>query len=152
MRAILAAFIIGSSTLGAAAALAPQAVAADMQATTLSDADRQEVRRVISEQLDAFKKDDGSAAFGFASPGIQGMFGNADIFMKMVKNSYPQVYGAKETEFRDLVDLNGRPTQRVLIVGPDGKPVMALYAMERQPDGSWKIAGCMLAKADEVTA
>jgi hypothetical protein len=40
----------------------------------------------------------------------------------------------------------------VLLVGPDGKPVMALYAMERQPDGSWRIDGCMLGKADDMTA
>jgi Tetratricopeptide repeat len=40
--------------------------------------------------------------------------------------------------------LEGQPTQAVLLVGPDGVPVLALYPMQQQPDGSWKTAGCYL--------
>jgi hypothetical protein len=29
-------------------------------------------------------------------------------------------------------------------VGPDGQAVIALYVMERQPDGSWRINGVYL--------
>ena len=36
--------------------------------------------------------------------------------------------------------------QRVMLVGPDGVPVMARYLMQRQPDGSWLINGCILEK------
>jgi hypothetical protein len=118
----------------------------------LSPADQEAVQAIIRSQLNAFLADDGATAFSFASPGIQGMFGSADTFMKMVRQSYPQVYRAREAEFRDVVEIHGRPTQRVLLVGPDGKPVIALYAMERQPDGSWRIDGCMLGKADDMTA
>jgi hypothetical protein len=32
------------------------------------------------------------------------------------------------------------------VIGPDGQPALALYAMERQPDGSWRIAGCTLTR------
>ena len=151
MRAILAVVaVLGTAVAGSTVCLEP--LSAQEQAKGLSDADRQQVQEVIRNQLDAFKHDDGQTAFGFASPGIQGMFGNAQNFLGMVKNSYPQVYRPQDVEFRDLVELNGRPTQRVLLVGPDGKPVIALYAMERQPDGTWKIDGCMLAKSNEVTA
>ena len=118
----------------------------------LSQADREAVQEIIRQQLEAFRADDAATAFGFASPGIQGMFGSSDNFMNMVRQSYPQVYRSREAEFRDVVDLNGRPTQRVLLVGPDGKPVIALYPMERQPDGSWRIDGCMLGKSDDMTA
>jgi hypothetical protein len=45
---------------------------------------------------------------------------------------------------RDLTTLEGQPTQAVLLVGPDGVPVLALYPMQQQPDGSWKTAGCYL--------
>ena len=138
------------------AGMAPSSIqageSAQAQSQVLSPADQQEVQSIIRRQLDAFRADDGTTAFGFASPDIQGMFGNADTFMKMVQQSYPQVYRPREIEFRDVVQLDGRPTQRVMLVGPDGKPVMALYAMERQPDGSWRIDGCMLGKADDMTA
>jgi len=33
------------------------------------------------------------------------------------------------------------------MVGPDGEEVVARYTMERQPDGSWRIDGCILTEA-----
>ena len=38
-----------------------------------------------------------------------------------------------------------------LLVGPDGVPIMAQYVMERQPDGSWRIDGCLLERSAEQT-
>ena len=37
-----------------------------------------------------------------------------------------------------------KPTQRVRVVGPDGRPVIAYYPMRRLPDGTWRIDGCYL--------
>jgi uncharacterized protein DUF4864/tetratricopeptide repeat protein len=56
----------------------------------------------------------------------------------------PPVYRPRQVVFRDLTTLGGQPTQAVLLVGPDGVPVLALYPMQQQPDGSWKTAGCYL--------
>ena len=54
--------------------------------------------------------------------------------------------------FRDLAIENGVPVQAVEIRGPDGEGVLALYFMERQKDGSWKINGCLIAKLPERMA
>ena len=109
------------------------------------------IRGVIQAQLDAFRRDDGEAAFAHASPGIRAMFGDAATFLGMVRSGYAPVYRPREVEFRDLGLEDGRPTQRVLLIGPDGAPVVARYTMERQPDGSWRIGGCILEKAPDVT-
>jgi hypothetical protein len=69
----------------------------------------------------------------------------------MVRGGYPPVYRPREIEFRDLVEQGGRLTQRVLLVGPDGGVVIAHYFMQRQPDGSWRIDGCVLKGANEFT-
>ena len=114
-------------------------------------ADRGAIHDIINRQLAAFRRDDGAAAFAFASPGIRAMFGTAEAFMAMVRDGYPQVYRPREVEFRDLVDIGGRLTQRVLLVGPDGDVVVAHYFLQRQPDGSWRIDGCMLAGSAEST-
>ena len=37
----------------------------------------------------------------------------------------------------------------VYVVGPDGKPALAVYEMQRQPDGSWRINGCWLTPAPD---
>ncbi len=114
-------------------------------------ADMAAIRSVIEGQLNAFKSDDANQAFAYASPAIQSIFKNADTFLSMVRAGYRSVYRPREVEFRDLVAVEGRWTQRVLVVGPDGVPVVAQYVMEKQPDGSWRIDGCVFEQTNEVS-
>lgn len=109
------------------------------------------IRAVIEAQLQAFRDDDGGRAYGFAAPAIQRIFPTHEMFMAMVRTGYPPVYRAAEVEFRDIEPLpEGRWLQHVLIVGADGQVVLALYTMELQPDGTWKIAGCRIVATDEA--
>ena len=113
--------------------------------------DRAAIRDVIERQLGAFQHDDGPAAFAFASPGIKAMAGTPDAFMAMVRQQYQPVYRPREVQFQGLGPEEGRLTQRVLLVGPDNVPVIAHYFMERQPDGSWRISGCVLERSGELS-
>jgi hypothetical protein len=122
------------------------------QAQSLSDADRAAIRQVIQGQVDAFRRDDGSAAFGYASPTIQGMFGTPEIFMDMVRQGYQPVYRPRTFDFREIVTLHGQPAQTVDVIGPDGRPVTAIYPMRQLPDGTWRIDGCFLQAPDEHQA
>jgi hypothetical protein len=112
-------------------------------------ADQAAIRAVISHQLGAFRHDDGQAAFADASPTIQRVFGDAATFMQMVRNGYQPVYRGSGVEFRALGPVDGRLIQQVYMVGPDGIPVIARYEMQRQPDGSWRINGCSIARAPD---
>ncbi len=114
-----------------------------------SDADQAAIRQVIQSQISAFQKDDGPTAYGYASPTIQEKFVNPDIFLQMVKTGYAAVYHPREVEFRELKVENGRLLQEVYVVGPDGSPALAIYEMQRQPDGSWRINGCWLTRAPD---
>jgi hypothetical protein len=143
---LLLGVVAGSSLLGVGRHL-PAARAAEAGPAT----EAAEIRRVIEGQLDAFRRDDGEGAFAFASPSIRAMFGDAATFLGMVRTGYPPVYRPREVEFRSLGVEEGRLTQRVLLVGPDGVPVVARYYMEQQPDGSWRIGGCVLEAAPDVT-
>lgn len=118
----------------------------------VSDGDRSEIRAIIERQLAAFQRDDGVTAFGFASPTIRAIFGTPENFMSMVRSGYAPVYRPREVEFQDLADLDGVLTQRVLLVGPDGRVVVAHYFMQRQPDGAWRINGCVLKGAAQTTS
>ncbi len=108
------------------------------------DARRAGVFDVIGAQLEAFQRDDAPAAFAIASPEIQAMFGTPANFLRMVAEAYAPVYRPRDVTYLDLLEKDGRLVQRVLFTGPDGKQVLALYMMARQPDGSWRIAGCVL--------
>jgi hypothetical protein len=108
------------------------------------------IRSVIENQLDAFLADDGVRAFSFASPDIQSQFGSPEPFMSMVRTGYAPVYRPQAVEFLDLLAAPGGLVQQVHVVGPDGNAVIAHYLMEQQPDGSWRIAGCMLTQAPDL--
>ncbi len=71
----------------------------------------------------------------------------------MVKKGYPPVYRRQSHSFgRVGNEMGGAPTQHVTIVDLNGKAWTALYAMERQPDGSWKIIGCQLVETPGADA
>ena len=116
----------------------------------LSAADRQAIQGVISGQLEAFQGDQDTRAFGYASPHIQSMFGNSAHFMAMVRQGYPPVYRPRGVEFGPLASEDGRIVQHVELVGPDGSGALALYTMERESDGTWRIDGCALTKSERV--
>ena len=135
----LVALILFLALPGAASAGDPAVSAADSAA----------IRAVISDQLAAFLHDDGVAAFSYASPTIQTYFHDPDTFMEMVRSGYQPVYRARGVEFRDLGMMEKRLIQQVYMTGPDGIPVLALYEMQRQPDGSWRINGVSIARAPD---
>ena len=118
-------------------------------AQDISAADRTAIRDAIRSQVEAFRRDDGEGAFGFASPAIRQMFGTSEVFMQVVRQGYRPVYRPRVFEFREIVTLHGQLTQKVHVVGPDGRPVTAYYPMARLPDGSWRIDGCYLQAPQE---
>jgi len=120
-------------------------------AAALDAADRTAIRAVVEQQLAAFQRDDGRAAFSLASPTIQQQFRSSDNFMRMVRTGYQPVYRPRDVQFGAIATVNGDIVQRVELIGPDGKPALALYVMQRQPDGSWKINGCFLTASEQRT-
>jgi hypothetical protein len=114
------------------------------QQQELTAADHTAIRTVIERQLEAFRHNDATVAFAFASPAIQAKFGTPEQFMSMVQTAYPSVYRPRHVAFKELRLVDGVPTQEVLLIGPDGVPMLALYMLQKQPDGAWKIDGCYL--------
>ena len=102
-----------------------------------------------AQPLPLVQRDDGEAAFGYASPEIQRLFGTSDIFMDMVRQGYRAVYRPRVFDFAEIVTLDGQPTQKVRVIGPDGRPVNAFYPMRRLSDGTWRIDGCYLQAPEE---
>lgn len=121
------------------------------QQMQIRDSDRAQIRSVVERQLLAFQQDDARSAFAFASPGIQAQYKTPDNFMYMVKTAYDPVYRPRSVIFEELTSLQGFPAQPVLLLSSDGVPVRAIYMMEKQPDGSWRINGCYLVPVERKT-
>jgi hypothetical protein len=114
------------------------------RAADVADEDRAQIKSVIERQLAAFARDDADAAFGFASPGIQRQFGTADTFMAMVRSDYRAVYRPRSVSFGALKHVENNLVQIVDLIGPGGESVRALYIMERDSNGAWRINGVSL--------
>ena len=132
IAALLLAF---SLALGPAAALADDATTA---------------QSVIRAQEQAFSRDDAGAAYSYAAPAIKQIFPEAGIFMSMVAKAYAPVYRHKSFEFGETRTEGSRIAQRVHIVDADGEAWEAMYTLEQQSDGSYKITGCSLLKAGQA--
>jgi hypothetical protein len=116
---------------------------------SIAPADAQAIQRVIQGQMNAFRVDDWTAAFGYAAPSIRQKFQSPQIFSQMVTQAYQPVYRPRSVEFRELKASEFGPTQEVFVVGPDGVGYLAYYTMEQQPDGTWRISGCYLVQIQD---
>ncbi|MFQ5763515.1 MAG: DUF4864 domain-containing protein [Rhodospirillales bacterium] len=113
---------------------------------------RDAVVTVIKDQMAAFRRDDGETAFKFASPDVQDQFGSADAYLLKFATAYGAVYRPKAVTFLNLAFSRGRLVQRVLVVGPDERAVVALFPMVQMDDGTWRIDGCVLVPATGKSA
>ncbi len=98
-------------------------------------------RAVIEAQMEAFKRDDGPAAYAFASPRIKEMFPTPEIFMEMVRTQFAPVYRPRFIEYKPPHGTSDDIMQPLILTGADGVTVLARYALRRQADGSWRIRG-----------
>jgi Domain of unknown function (DUF4864) len=102
---------------------------------------------VIRSQEEAFRRDDAAAAYTFAAPGIKSLYQTPDTFMFMVRSGYAPVYRHRSFEFGEAKTYEGKIYQQVHIIDANGDAWEALYTLEPQADGTFKISACILKKA-----
>ncbi len=115
-------------------------VAAMTAGPVSAQSDAEDIRAVISEQIEAFRADDVARAFTFASPAIKRMFGDPARFGRMVREGYPMVWRPSDMRFSGLSRDGGRTVQSVLMTDADGALFIVDYEMVPDGDG-WRING-----------
>ncbi|MER9651983.1 DUF4864 domain-containing protein [Mesorhizobium sp. M0152] len=116
------------------------------------DTEVRAAQTAIDGQLKAFIADDGATAYSFAAPNVKQIFPTVDTFMNMVTNGYPPVRKPRSYSFGKVEETGpGSIVQQVLIVGPDGKDYEAVYTLQQQPDGTFRITGCSLRASNSLS-
>jgi hypothetical protein len=128
--------------IGAAAAAQTAPTAAEWQA----------IQEVIAAQRAAIIAGDADKAFGYASPGIQQQFSDAASFLAMVDAAYAALESARYVEFLEGAVIEGIVIQPLRLIDADNTVRVALYTMEKQADGKWRISGCRIATATVCAA
>ena len=135
----------GMAALAACAVL----LASTAHAETVSAADSRAVRAVVEAQLKALSADRAEQAFSYAAPAIRQQFGDAKVFMAMVRQSYAMLISPRSVSYFRPEGVGGVITQGVQFRDADGRLWRAVYELQRQSDKRWRISGCAVAPADE---
>jgi hypothetical protein len=104
-----------------------------------SDAMKQTLHTVITNQLEAFRRGDFAAAYEFAAPGIREKFSLA-AFTAMVSKGYPEIATNVEAVFGLTFDDGARAVVDVRVVGKDKASRRYQYLLERAGN-NWRISG-----------
>ncbi|OAN71184.1 hypothetical protein A8B78_20340 [Jannaschia sp. EhC01] len=110
-----------------------------------------EIEAVIGSQFNAFRAEDVIDAWQYASPNIQGLFGDPQNFGRMVQQAYPMVWNPAEVDFIDLQTFGAIIVQRVEVVDQAGNLHYLGYAMIETEDG-WRINGVQVLQAPSLGA
>jgi hypothetical protein len=129
-----------------AMALAALGVQLRAAAAPLSELESAKVREVVVAQLSALAVDDAESAFDTATPAVRAAIGSSNRFLAMVRGAYPMVYRPASVNFHKPELDEGSVLQLVEIKDSSDKSWLALFALERQPDRTWRISGCVVAE------
>ena len=111
----------------------------------LAAAEWKAIKKVIGEQRAALLAGDAAKAFAYAAPGIRAQFGTPENFLARVRAAYDALIAARYTEFLEGAVIEGVVIQPLRLIAPDNSVQVALYTMEKQKNGRWKISGCAIA-------
>ncbi len=109
------------------------------------DADWKAMQQVISDQVAALKAGDGTKAMTYAVPGVRQQFRTPERFLRMVREGYSSLLDARSSSFLVGAVVDGQTIQPLQLVMPDNTVLVALFEMQKQRDGRWQIAGCVIA-------
>jgi Domain of unknown function (DUF4864) len=135
---------LAARMLGLAAFFALEMTAAIAAEPEMRASDWKAIEQVISAQRAALVAGDGDKAFSYATPAIRAQFGDTDTFMVMVRVAYPALVTARYTEFMEGAVISGLVIQPLRLIDPDNTVRVALYTLEKQEDGAWRISGCRI--------
>ncbi len=106
----------------------------------------------IDAQLKAFQADDFSLAYSYAAPNVKRIFPSVEIFMGMVESGYQPVRNPRSFAFGKVEEPTSTSIiQQVYLQGADGKEYEAVYTLELQPDGVYRITGVSLRASNALS-
>jgi hypothetical protein len=104
------------------------------------DADAQAAGRVVMQQLEAFRQDDFTTAYTFASVSVRQLFDRAG-FEQMVRGGYPEIaHSASATIDGSRRGDAGEIYLFIRILGDNGRAIEAVYELVAEGAG-WRING-----------
>lgn len=138
MASLLAMIAMPFSTMRSMAAPVPPDDAASIQAA-------------IRGQLHAFSEDDAESAFELNTPSIRSQMGSPENFLRVIREEYTPIYRHLVVIFSAPQELGDAIIQIVRLTDRESRVWLAVYNMQRDLTGNWKIDGCQLLQTSVVS-
>lgn len=110
-----------------------------------------EISLVVQSQLDAFSEDDAERAFSLATEATQNLAGTPGEFMRVIKQQFTPIYRHRAALFSKPEIIGKHALQVVQLTDHDNFVWIAIYQVEREGNGAWKVDGCQLFETKEMS-
>lgn len=117
----------------------------------LNSADVRAIHGVIQSQIQALAQDDAVGAFDLASPDAKERLGTPENFLQIIKEHYSPIYRHRLALFSPPENINGNIIQIVRLTTRDSHVWLAVYRMQRDTEGRWRVDGCQLFETGSVS-
>ncbi len=135
-----------SMLMATAVASADPELSADApDSAEVTDRDSRRIRRLVRDQLSAFREGDSGKAFGLCTEAIRETFGSAAQLTDTIQRNYPALVDPRQVLFGDYIITPDGLAVLLQLVGRDLVSRDALYLVQRDLGGIWRINGCMMA-------
>ncbi len=122
-----------------------QSLAADLDQSEMAA-----IQGVVQLQINALAKDDADSAFALTTADTRNRLGTADNFLRLIKEQYDPVYRHRLALFSVPQVVNGKTYQVVRLTDLNSHVWVAIYLMNKDTDGAWKIDGCQLLETTTI--
>ncbi len=134
-----------SMMMAAAVASAnPQLTQEHPDVTEITPVDAKAIRKLIRQQMDAFRSDDGGTAFALSSDAIRRTFRSPTRLLTLIKEKYPALVTSEQVGFGEFVITPDGIGILLDLMNEQQQAEQALYLVVRGWDGSWRVNGCMM--------
>jgi hypothetical protein len=119
-------------------------------AAPVSAVDARSIQAVVKSHITALSQDDAEQVFESATSATQVEFGSPEDFLQLIKQEYRPIYQSRHAIFASPEVIDGDTIQVVNVTDDSDHVWVALFRMERDTDGRWKIDGCQLIQTSSV--
>ena len=109
------------------------------------------IQEAIRGQLHALSEDDADSAFELTSASIRSQMGSPENFLRVIKEEYAPIYRHLGVIFSAPQALGDAIIQIVRLTDRESRVWLAIYNMQRDMIGNWKIDGCQLLQTSVVS-
>lgn len=117
----------------------------------VSNADAMAIQAAVRSQIDALSDNDAVGAFQFTTLDRRTEIGSPDKFLSLIKKHYQPLYQHQLVLYSRPEVVNGETFQAVRLTDRNGHVWLAVFRMEPEPGGLWKIDSCYLLETKKIS-